>query len=156
MTAFADVVAASEEVAQTSRRSRKVAILGELLCALDPAEVPICVGFLSGVPRQGRVGIGYAAIRDLAGGDADRVNGAALTVGDVDGAIAAVEAATGRDRPRRGERSWSGCSPGPPDRRRTSSAACSPAACARARWPGSWPTRWPRRPGYRGRSLAAA
>ena len=56
MTLFADVVAASEGVAGTSSRSRKVAILAELLGRLEPAEVPIAVGFLAGVPRQGRVG----------------------------------------------------------------------------------------------------
>ena len=60
MTPLADVVTASQLVGETSSRSRKVAILAELLRALDPDEVPICVGFLSGVPRQGRVGVGYS------------------------------------------------------------------------------------------------
>ena len=65
MTLFADIVSASEAVAATSSRSAKVATLAELLRTLDAEEVPICVGFLSGVPRQGRVGIGYAAIRGV-------------------------------------------------------------------------------------------
>ena len=59
MTLLADVVAASGEVAGTSARSRKIGVLAELLRRLDPDEVPVAVGFLSGTPRQGRVGVGY-------------------------------------------------------------------------------------------------
>jgi DNA ligase 1 len=92
MTLLADVACASREVASTSARSRKVAILAGLLGRLDPAEVPICVGFLSGVPRQGRVGVGYATIYSLGMGSASE---ASLTVLDVDRAISEIEAATG-------------------------------------------------------------
>src|SRR6187397_1353096 len=62
VTLLAEVVAASNEVGATSSRSRKVAILAELLRNLEPAEIPISVGFLSGVPRQGRIGVGYSTI----------------------------------------------------------------------------------------------
>ena len=92
MTLLADVVAASAAVAATSSRSAKVATLAELLRGLEPAEVPICVGFLSGVPRQGRVGIGYAAIRGVQGAPAPEPS---LTVADVDQAISDIEAETG-------------------------------------------------------------
>ena len=92
MTLFADVVSASAAVAGTSSRSAKVAILAELLRALEPEEVPICVGLLSGVPRQGRVGIGYAAIRDVQRAPAAEPS---LTVADVDRAISEIEAETG-------------------------------------------------------------
>jgi DNA ligase-1 len=91
-TLLADVVAASDAVAATSSRSAKVAILAELLRTLDPQEVPIAVGFLSGVPRQGRVGIGYAAIRDVERAAADEPS---LTVADVDRTISEIEAETG-------------------------------------------------------------
>jgi DNA ligase 1 len=60
MTLLADVVAASRDVTSTSSRSRKVAILAELLGRLDAREVPIAVGFLTGMPRHGRVGISYS------------------------------------------------------------------------------------------------
>ena len=53
------MVAASRRLAETSSRSAKVAILAELLGRLEPDEVAIAVGFLAGVPRQGRVGVGY-------------------------------------------------------------------------------------------------
>jgi DNA ligase 1 len=92
VTLLADVVAASLEVTATSARSRKVALLAELLAGLDRDEVPLVVGFLSGAPRQGRIGIGYAALHRLETAPAHE---ATLSVSDVDGAISAVEAATG-------------------------------------------------------------
>jgi DNA ligase-1 len=92
MTLFADVVAASTELAATSSRSRKVAILAELLTNLDASEVAVCVGFLSGVPRQGRVGIGYATVYGI---ETPPAGEASLTVDDVDRAITEIEAATG-------------------------------------------------------------
>ncbi len=95
MTLLADVVAASDEVATTPSRSRKVAVIAELLRTLEPAEVPIAVGFLSGLPRQGRVGIGYAAVYGD-GGDAPPPAGEpSLTIGEVDRVIDAIESATG-------------------------------------------------------------
>jgi DNA ligase-1 len=92
MTLLADVVAASNEVAGTSSRSRKVAILAELLGALDASEVPIAVGFLSGAPRQGRVGVGYSTIYGIERLPADVPS---LTVDDLDRAIAAIQDTTG-------------------------------------------------------------
>jgi ATP-dependent DNA ligase I len=92
MTLLADVVAASAEVTSTSSRSRKVAILAHLLRTLDAGEVPIAVGLLSGVPRQGRVGVGYSTIYGIEQRPAAEPS---LTVDDLDRAIAAVQAATG-------------------------------------------------------------
>src|SRR5947209_1087533 len=92
-TLLADVVAASGQVAATAARSRKVAILAELLARLADGEVSISVGFLSGVPRQGRVGVGYSMIYGL---EVTPARDASLTIFDVDAAIAAIEAATGR------------------------------------------------------------
>ncbi|MBV9002595.1 MAG: ATP-dependent DNA ligase [Solirubrobacterales bacterium] len=92
MTSFAAVVDASELVTGTSSRSGKIAILAELLSAVDADEVPVCVGFLSGAPRQGRVGVGYATVYGV---DASPAAEPSLTVGDVDSAVSAIEAATG-------------------------------------------------------------
>ena len=92
MTLLVDVATASSEVAGTSSRSRKVAILAELLRRLDVDEIPIAVGFLSGVPRQGRVGIGYSTIYRV---EHARAVEPTLTVGDLDRAIVAVSEATG-------------------------------------------------------------
>jgi DNA ligase-1 len=92
MTLFAHIVQASMEVTQTSARSRKVAILAEVLRALEPDEVAPGVGFLSGVPRQGRVGIGYARAYEI---DVPPAADPTLTVADIDRAIDAIDAATG-------------------------------------------------------------
>ena len=92
MTLLADVATASTEVAGTSARSRKVAILADLLRTLDRGEVAIAVGLLSGVPRQGRVGVGYATVYGL---EPEPAPEPSLTVADVDRAISEVEAASG-------------------------------------------------------------
>jgi DNA ligase 1 len=92
LTPFADVVETSRLVADTSARSRKVTILAELLRRLEPGEVPIVVGFLSGVPRQGRIGVGYASVY---GTQARPAASASLTVREVDEGISEIEAATG-------------------------------------------------------------
>jgi DNA ligase-1 len=92
VTLLVDVVAASTGVAATSSRSRKIAILAELLRRLDKNEVPICVGFLSSVPRQGRVGIGYSTIYGI---EAQPASEPSLTVNDVDRAIDIIESTTG-------------------------------------------------------------
>ncbi len=92
MTLFADVVSASEQVGATSARSQKVAILAALLRGLAPDEVGACVGFLSGVPRQGRVGLGYSTMYGIRPPAADAPS---LTVGDVDRAIDEIERTSG-------------------------------------------------------------
>ena len=92
MTLLADVVTASREVTETSSRSAKVQILAELLRRLDPSEVGIAVGFLAGVPRQGRVGIGYSTIYGI---ERPPAREPSLTIEELDRAIDAVQATTG-------------------------------------------------------------
>jgi ATP-dependent DNA ligase I len=88
VTLLAEVVTASREVTDTSSRSRKVAILAQLLTRLDPEEVPVAVGFLTGVPRQGRVGVGYSTIYGI---ERPPAGEASLTVDELDRAIADVQ-----------------------------------------------------------------
>jgi DNA ligase 1 len=92
MTLLAELVAASEQVAGTTSRSRKVSILAELLRMLDASEVAISAGFLSGVPRQGRVGIGFSTVYGADGGPA---HDPSLTIGDLDTAITELQGVTG-------------------------------------------------------------
>jgi DNA ligase 1 len=92
MTLLADVVTASQRITDTSSRSRKIAILAELLGRLEPAEVPVAVGFLVGVPRQGRVGVGYSTIYGLERAPAGE---ASLTIEELDRAITEVQGMTG-------------------------------------------------------------
>jgi DNA ligase-1 len=92
VTLLADVVAASSEVGETNSRSRKVAILAELLKRLDPDEVPIVVGLLSGVPRQGRIGVGYSIAYGIEGAHAPEPS---VTIDELDRAISQVQETVG-------------------------------------------------------------
>jgi DNA ligase 1 len=65
MTLLAEVVATAEAVAATSRRNEKKAALAELFGELEPDEIEPVAGFLTGEARQGRIGIGWATVRDL-------------------------------------------------------------------------------------------
>jgi DNA ligase-1 len=91
VTRLGEVVQASQDVAATRSRSEKVAILARLLGELEPGEVPVVTAWLSGVPRQGRIGVGYATLHAAAhaGG------GPALEVADADRALDEIQAATG-------------------------------------------------------------
>jgi DNA ligase-1 len=92
MTLLADLVTTSRDVSGTTSRSEKVAILAEFLGRLDPSEVEVAVGFLTGAPRQGRVGIGYSTIYGI---ESKPARMASLTIDDLDRAIAEVQGMTG-------------------------------------------------------------
>ncbi len=61
---LASVVETSRRVADTTKRLEKIDLLARLIRQLSPEEIEIVVLFLSGQTRQGRIGIGYAALRD--------------------------------------------------------------------------------------------
>jgi DNA ligase-1 len=86
------VVTTSARVTATRARLQKIAALVELLREAAPDEVEPAVGFLTGEPRQGRVGIGWATLSavDTAGATVP-----SLTVADVDHAITTIGATTG-------------------------------------------------------------
>jgi DNA ligase-1 len=56
------LVETSTAVAATSGRLEKIAKLAALLRQLAPDEVSIAIGFLTGWPRQGKLGVGWATI----------------------------------------------------------------------------------------------
>src|SRR5437773_8412218 len=56
------IVITSSRIAATRARNEKIALLAELLRRLESHEVPIGVAYLSGHLRQGRIGIGWAAL----------------------------------------------------------------------------------------------
>ncbi len=99
---LADLVATSTTVAATRSRLAKVAAIAELLARVDAAEIEIAVGFLTGEPRQGRVGIGWATLASI---ETRGAPDASLTLADVDRAVATVEATsgTGSEEARRAE-----------------------------------------------------
>jgi ATP-dependent DNA ligase I len=92
LTLLAELVTASRRVAETSSRSAKIAILAELLRSLEQDEVAIATGFLSGIPRQGRIGVGYSTIYRIECPPADEPS---LAVADLDAAIDEIRDATG-------------------------------------------------------------
>src|SRR5215210_6485822 len=92
VTLLAEVVTASRDLSETSSRSEKVAILAELLGRLEASEVAVAVGFLAGVPRQGRVGIGYSTVYGIEHASAPAPS---LTVDDLDRVISEVQDTTG-------------------------------------------------------------
>ena len=59
-----ELVATTAAVARASGRLAKIAQLAALLERLTAAEVDVATAFLSGEPRQGRIGIGPSAIRE--------------------------------------------------------------------------------------------
>ncbi|PYR02447.1 MAG: ATP-dependent DNA ligase [Acidobacteria bacterium] len=90
---LADVVSVSHAVARTSGRLEKTQHLADLLTRLPSDEIGIVVPFLSGSPRQGRIGIGGAmlsSMRDIPPADAP-----SLEIRDVDAAFDRLAAMSG-------------------------------------------------------------
>ena len=63
---LAHLVETSRRVSESSRRLDKVDLLAGLLNQVKPEESETVVAFLSGNTRQGRIGVGYASIRQSA------------------------------------------------------------------------------------------
>ena len=88
---LSDLVATSGAVGATRSRTAKVTALADLLSRLTPDEIEVAVGFLTGEPRQGRIGVGWATLGSIEiapGGDA------------------VVDAGRGRRSRRRRSRRW--------------------------------------------------
>ncbi|MEV6405413.1 ATP-dependent DNA ligase [Streptomyces bobili] len=88
LTRLADV---SREVAATSARSRKIALLAALFRDAEAQDVPIVIPYLAGRLPQGRLGIGWKALsRPVAPAAAPT-----LTVREVDARLTALGALSG-------------------------------------------------------------
>ncbi|NEC88326.1 ATP-dependent DNA ligase [Streptomyces sp. SID12501] len=81
----------SQEVAATSARSRKIALLAELFRDTAADDVPIVIPYLAGRLPQGRLGIGWKVLDQQIPGAA----GPSLTVRDADARLTAIGAVTG-------------------------------------------------------------
>jgi DNA ligase-1 len=91
---LADLSLTSHRVAATRSRSEKTAALADFLRRLGPEEIEIATAFVSGQLRQGRIGLGPAAVR-AAMAEAPAVAAPALSLREVDAAFAAIAAASG-------------------------------------------------------------
>ncbi|MBW3619182.1 MAG: ATP-dependent DNA ligase [Actinobacteria bacterium] len=92
---LAELVETSAAVTATRSRNAKTAAVAELLRRLDPEEVAIGVAWLSGQPRQDRLEVGWAAVREV---DAPPAELPTLTLTEADAVLeelAGVEAGSG-------------------------------------------------------------
>ncbi len=89
---LAELVRVSNDVASTSARSTKVALLADLLKALASDEIASSVGMLSGTPTQGKIGVGWATVYKI---EVKHASELTLDVLDLDRAIDEVRRATG-------------------------------------------------------------
>ena len=88
------LVLTSAQIAETSSRLKKVGLLATLLRGLEPNEIRIAVGFLTGWPRQGKLGIGWAT---LGSARPDAAAEPSLTLRDVDDAFTALQGIKGKN-----------------------------------------------------------
>src|ERR1044071_4573587 len=79
---LSELVGTSAAVAATSGRLEKIAKLATLLTRLAEDEVPIAIGFLTGKPRQGKLGVGWATV--VAAREREPAAGATVELRDVD------------------------------------------------------------------------
>jgi DNA ligase-1 len=89
---LANLVASTDAVAATRSRSEKIEEFARLLASATPDEIAAVVGLISGAPRQGRIGVGWATVRGV---DSEPVTEATLSVGDLDMMLTDVAATEG-------------------------------------------------------------
>jgi DNA ligase-1 len=80
-------------VGARSGRLDKIGLLADLLGRLSPDEIEIAAAFLTGSPRQGRIGVGWSVIR--AASDVPAASAPTLELGEVDCALARTAVASG-------------------------------------------------------------
>lgn len=88
---FVRVAEVSKGVAATSARSRKVELLAELFRAAGPDDVPLVIPYLAGRLPQGRIGVGWNALKEPVAPAAEPT----LAVRDVDAALTALAGVSG-------------------------------------------------------------
>ncbi|MET9514573.1 ATP-dependent DNA ligase [Streptomyces sp. NPDC002994] len=88
---LATLARVSREIASTSARSRKTALLAELFRSAGPDDVPIVIPCLAGRLPQGRIGTGWSLLREPVTPAAEPT----LTVREVDAALTAFAGVAG-------------------------------------------------------------
>ena len=94
-TLFAELVATSDAVAATRSRLGKAAALEAFLRSLAGDEIAIGLGFLTGWPRQGKLGVGWALAGRSLQEAAEPPEVASLTLSDVDAVFDRLAKAAG-------------------------------------------------------------
>jgi len=102
---LSEIAVVSRAVAGTRARLAKIEMLAAALREAGPLEVPIAVAYLSGELPQRQIGVGWAALRGVAGGgppgQAERdgfvpATTPALTLSEVDSGFSAIGAVSGK------------------------------------------------------------
>jgi DNA ligase-1 len=95
---LASLVETSSRVRETTKRLEKTELIASLLRQLAPEEAEIAVSFLSGLTRQGKLGVGYAGISAAVGSHAETRS---LTILDVDRRLEELTKVSGAGSERR-------------------------------------------------------
>jgi DNA ligase-1 len=90
-----ELVRVSAAVAASPGRLDKISKLADLLSQLPPDDVPIAIGFLTGSPRQGRIGVGWATA--AAGRDREAATVPSLELRDVDSVFDQLSSVKGKN-----------------------------------------------------------
>jgi DNA ligase 1 len=89
-----DIVSTSRRVAGIAARTAKIELLAACLARCPPAWAATAVGVLAGTPRQGKTGVGYAALREAQ--SAPPAAAPTLTLADLDAALDRLVAIRGK------------------------------------------------------------
>jgi DNA ligase-1 len=95
-----EIVEVSRAVSSTRARSKKIEVLADNLRRLTPEEAPIAVSFLTGKPRQGRLGVGWATVHGV---EATPAVVPGLELLEVDSTLQALAATSGAGSKQRRE-----------------------------------------------------
>jgi DNA ligase-1 len=91
---FNDLVLTSADVGATASRLKKIELLAGLLRRLEPSEVAIGIGFLTGWPRQGKLCVGWSTLESArppaAAGSPE------LSIAEVDAAFTRLKSVSGK------------------------------------------------------------
>lgn len=88
-----EIVRTSLALRETRSRRRKVALLADCLRRLSPDEIRVGVAYLCGALPQGRIGLGWAALREAR--PVEAADAARLGVREADAAFSRIAAASG-------------------------------------------------------------
>ncbi|MEV4946530.1 ATP-dependent DNA ligase [Streptomyces sp. NPDC053755] len=86
---------ASHQVAATSARSRKIAVLAELFSEALPEESPLVIAYLSGRLPQGRIGVGWSVLKNAIPPSVPPAPEPTLTLAGTDAVMAELAAVSG-------------------------------------------------------------
>lgn len=95
---LANMVETSGRVRETTKRLEKTELIASLLKQLAPEEAEIAVSFLSGLTRQGKLGVGYATISAAGGPNAETPS---ITILEVDHRLEELTKVSGAGSERR-------------------------------------------------------